>query len=65
MKYHYIDENNEEQLNKEVDFLCDYCQEKKPLFEIEYIKANDESCNFMTQLEIKCKKCFKNEQPRH
>lgn len=58
MRYHFINENNEEELDKDADFICDYCYEEKTFFELEHIKAKDDNCDFMTQLDIKCKNCY-------
>ena len=58
MRYHYIDENNEEQLNTDYDFLCDYCKDKKPFDDIEYIKSKDNNCIVFTELEINVKNVF-------
>lgn len=67
-RFHYIDENNAEQYDREshlewlkkYGFKCDTCNEWFELDDIHSITGENESCDVNTLLTTTCVKCNKN-----
>lgn len=65
-RFHYIDENNGEQYDRDAHmehlkiygFKCDTCEKYYDFFNIHSIKSNNNECSEFIDLEIICNNCL-------